>query len=73
MDSNKLKGRMKEKGHTQATLSKKMGITEQSLNAKLNGKRDFTLSELIRLIDILNIENPNEYFFEKSVPYKQRK
>lgn len=72
MDINKLKGRMREKGYTQANLSRKMGISEQSLNAKINGRSDFTLSEVIIIIEVLELDNPAEYFFAKNVPNMQQ-
>jgi len=53
---NKIKGRMRELNITQKELSKKVGITEASLNRKLNRKNEFKLSEIIKIAETLNIE-----------------
>lgn len=48
---------------TQGTLSQEIGISEQSLNAKLNGRQEFTISEAEKMISFLDIENPSNIFF----------
>jgi len=53
---NKIKGRMRELNITQKELSKKVGITQASLNRKLNRKNEFKLSEIIKIAETLNIE-----------------
>lgn len=73
---NKLKGIMKERNYSQSKLAKKLDITTQSLNAKLNGRRQFTIKEAFEIISILNIENSNdivEIFFTNYIPNMQRK
>lgn len=73
---NKLKGIMKENNCSQSKLAKKLNITTQSLNAKLNGRTQFTIREAVDIISIFNIKNPNditEIFFTNSIPNKQRK
>ncbi|WP_195970602.1 helix-turn-helix transcriptional regulator [Clostridium thermobutyricum] len=73
---NKLKGIMKERNYSQSKLAEKLDITTQSLNAKLNGRRQFTIKEAFEIISILNIENSNdivEIFFANYVPNMQRK
>lgn len=54
---------MIEKNYTQEKMAKKMDITTQSLNAKINGRKHFTLDEVIKIIDILDIKDPIEIFF----------
>ena len=49
MSFDKLKGKMVEAHVSQAKLSEKLGITVQSLNAKLNGRTQFTLEEAVRI------------------------
>ncbi len=56
-----IKIKMFELQLTQAKLAKKLGISTNSLNLKLNGKREFTYSELKKLTDILNVDA--NYFF----------
>lgn len=71
MNINKLKGVIREKGYSQKKLANEIGISLQSLNAKINGRADLTLSEVINIIQILNIENPKEIFFDNCVSKKQ--
>ncbi len=61
----KLLGRMKECGYTQAELAEKIGITSVALNNKLKGIRDFKGSEIENISVVLGISNSNlhEYFF----------
>ncbi|MCR6515432.1 helix-turn-helix domain-containing protein [Clostridium sp. LY3-2] len=71
----KLKGIMKEKNFSQSKLADELDITTQSLNAKLNGRTQFTLGEAFRIIDILDIKNPNDIvkiFFNNNIPNTQR-
>ncbi len=62
-DHSKLKGLMREKGMTQSTLSKKIGITEMTLFNKLSGRSDFTCKEIYGIMLALGIEDPRPYFF----------
>lgn len=73
MNRNKLKGKIMEHQFTQEKLAGLLGISVQSLNAKLNGRRKFNLDEVVSITQILNIENPVEIFFEHNVPNKQQK
>lgn len=52
------------RGYSQEMLAAEMGISKYSLNKKLNGKGQFTVSEAMKLVDILQIENPGRYFFK---------
>lgn len=72
MQFNKLKGKMKEMGLSQEQVSNMLGISTQSFNAKINSRKQFTLGEVITLCDLLNIENPKEYFFAKDIPNMQQ-
>jgi len=49
MSFDKLKGKMTEMRVSQEKLSKALGITVQSLNAKLNGRSQFTLEEAVKI------------------------
>ena len=76
MNNDMLKGKMVEKKYTQKRLAEEVGITIQSLNAKLNKRSQFTLDEVVKIISILGIDTPCgicEIFFEDSVPNKQQK
>lgn len=60
---NKVKGRMREKGLTQAVVARRLGMSTQAFSSKVNGKTDFRLSELEALCNILDINDPAAYFF----------
>ena len=49
-------------GMTQLEIAKKLSLTAQSLNAKLNGRANFNIAEVRILSDILAIENLKEFF-----------
>lgn len=54
----------KNKNMTQETLAEAIGIKRQSFNAKLNNKRDFTQSEIIKICAVLDIDaNQREAVF----------
>ena len=72
MRYNKLKGRMRELSCTQEGLARILGITVQALNAKLNGRSEFTVEEASKISWILKIDNPTEYFFAHKIPKMQQ-
>lgn len=68
MNANLLRAKMAEKGETQKSVAKAMGISEVSLSRKIKGIREFRLSEVLSLCDLLCIDNPKPIFFDKTVP-----
>jgi len=60
---HQLKTAMFAKQVTQDELAKEIGVSEQTLNNKLNGRGDFYINEAEKIIAFLELENPNEYFF----------
>ena len=64
-DYSKLKGRIKEKCDTQKAFAELLGITEGTLTSKLQGYTCFTQEEILKSIDILDIEHGDValYFF----------
>ena len=72
MSFDKLKGKMAEAHVSQDKLSKQLGITVQSLNAKINGRSQFTLEEVVKITDYLNLEDPVNIFFKPNVPKMQQ-
>lgn len=71
MSFDKLKGKMTEAHVSQDKLSKYLGITVQSLNAKINGRSPFTLEEVVKITEYLSLENPIDIFFRPSVSKMQ--
>ncbi len=67
VDSIKIRQRMLELGFTQSTLANKVGISQSSLNQKINNLRPFYLDEALRLADILKIDKEQFeiYFFKQ--------
>ena len=72
MNANLLKARMKELNKTQGIVAEASGMSENSLSRKLSGKRDFRLSEIERLCEVLNISDPRPFFFDWRIPNMQR-
>ena len=72
MNINKLKGKIVEAGMTQEKLAVNLGISVQSLNAKLNNRSCLTIEEAKKITDILNIENPIDIFFNPDFLKMQR-
>ena len=48
-------GEIAKAGETRRSLAEQIGISETSLGNKINGKRDFTVAEAIRICEILHI------------------
>ena len=65
----KLRALMLEKGFTQGQLAKLLEISEQSLNYKINNKREFKASEIKTLVNLLHIpmEEVDRIFFAADV------
>ena len=63
----KLKAVMVERGFTQDDLARRLNISNQSMNYKINNKREFKASEIAALIRILSITNSNDIFFAEEV------
>ena len=61
----KLRGRMTEMGFSRETLAEAIGMNYQSLCRRLSGATDFTLTELKTICKVLNITEPEVYFFEQ--------
>ena len=61
----KLLGLMKERGLTQSEVAERAGFNICTLNAKLNGKYDFSIEEVGRICDALGISRAEigNYFF----------
>ena len=64
--TNEIRGKMVARGFTQKQLAEKLEISERTLANKLT-KGVFTTTDVEKLIDILKIDNPMEFFFAKKV------
>lgn len=65
LNSNKIKGRMKELGIIQADVAKRLELAEPTVSQKINGKRPMDLNEARALAEMLHIDNSEfgTYFF----------
>lgn len=65
VNTNKLKGLIKEKEFTQADIAKHLGIAPPTVSQKLNNIRAFDLEEAEKLSKLLGIEAGDfgKYFF----------
>lgn len=72
MKYQRLKGEMLAKNMTQKQVSKIIGITPQALNAKLNGRSQFTIKEAQAIVDLLDLKDPISIFFNHDDPNVQR-
>lgn len=67
-DFSLLRGKIREKGMTQAQLAKDIGISATALNLKLNNKSDFTLRETFAIAKRLGIEDCDPFFYAVRLP-----
>ena len=65
INTQKIKAKMTEKKITQVQLAKLLGIDPSTLNRKINNKKgdNLTVKEVQKIMNILDINNPTEYFF----------
>ncbi|MCQ2484783.1 MAG: helix-turn-helix domain-containing protein [Clostridia bacterium] len=65
INSNKIKGRMREKNITQAMLANKLNIAQATCCQKLNNLRQMSLDEANAISEYLDIkpEEFGSYFF----------
>ena len=69
INTNKIKGRLRELGLTQADVAKKLNMAQATINQKINNARPMDLKEAELLSEILGIK-PEEfgiYFFANEV------
>ena len=71
MNYDFIRGRIAENRTSQKEIALKMGIAQQSLSRKLNGKRPFTVEEATKLSDLLGIPlgKRAEIFLERTSHY----
>lgn len=68
----KLVGKRNEKGITQEKMAEMLGISKNNYNLKENGKLDFNLVEVKKILQILK-SSYDEIFFEENVTEKSYK
>lgn len=58
MKANLLRGEIKAQGMTLEALAKKIGISRNSMSAKLNGRTQFNADEIEKICMALGISDP---------------
>lgn len=58
---------MRVKGKTIADMCEMLNISRSAYYRKCNGKSEFTISEIKKIIEFLNLDSPMEIFFAKEV------
>ena len=67
MNANALRGEIARRGYTQGDVAKKIGISPKAFSQKINGKRQFKMSEAEKMVALLDIKDPAAIFFGKEV------
>ena len=66
MNANMLRAKIKVRGLTQGEVAHLIGLSDNSFSRKILGKRDFRLSEVSALCDVLDIDNAQEIFLPRA-------
>lgn len=66
INANKIRARIVEMGMTQKQVAEKIGISEKTFSIKMNNGK-FGLDEAEKIIQVLKIEKPEQYFFNNDV------
>lgn len=60
MSDNKLKGKIAEKGYSQRRLADALGVSKNTLNAKVNKRIPFNTVEIAKICEVLDIHDAAE-------------
>ena len=68
-DNLNLRGRIIQKYGSQGAFAKRLGKSEQTVTAKLNGRSQFTQEDILNWCNALDIiaEDVGEYFFAEKL------
>lgn len=67
MDKFKLEYEMKKRNVSAAMLCEHLKMSRSAFYRKCNGKSDFTLCEIQKIVDFLGLESPVGIFFSQKV------
>ena len=67
MDKYLLLYEIKRHGYTMSDVAKAIGISKSAFSKKMNGKSEFMLSEIRKIMKVLDLESPIPIFFAKEV------
>ncbi|MGI6634216.1 MAG: helix-turn-helix domain-containing protein [Christensenellales bacterium] len=57
INTNALKGAIVSAGYTQRSLARALGMSENTMNSKVNGRSEFTTSEIMQICRALSIND----------------
>lgn len=72
MNGTLLRAEMVKANVSREALCKELGLSYSSLTQKINGKRQFTVGEAVKICRCLNITDPVPIFFTDDVPNMQQ-
>ena len=67
MNKALLEYEMKRRGGTAVQMSERLGIDRSTFSKKCNGQSEFKQSEILAIIQCLNIADPTPIFFSVEV------
>lgn len=67
MNKALLEYRMSEQGKNIADMCEMLNISRSAFYRKCTGKSEFTLGEIQKIVEFLNLESPMEIFFAQKV------
>ncbi len=70
-DYRKLRGKIVEVFGTMSNFAKEMGYSERTMSLKINGKIDFSQSDIMKMVCLLGLRDKDipVYFFTNKVQY----
>lgn len=63
MNKEKLEEEMQSQNISKTEMCALLGISRSAFYRKCNGKSEFTLSEMQKILDVLNLNTPKGIFF----------
>ena len=67
MNKALLEYKMRIKGKNISDMCEMLGISRSAFYRKCNGKSEFTISEIRKIVDFLGLDSPVEIFFGEEV------
>lgn len=65
MNKQALFNRMREQGLSITDMYRALDMSRSSFYRKCNGQSEFTRREIIQIMEILSVRDPNEIFFSE--------
>lgn len=60
---NELRAAMARKEYSMNDLADILGVSRSTIYRRMRGESEFTVTEVIKMIDVLNITDPERVFF----------